>query len=376
MRNYFKFGEHDSRDFGVYISGEGTYNAPARVYDSISVPGRNGDLLIDKGNFGNISLIYPAFIAGKCFKENLAAFRSAMLSTVGYARLTDTYHPDEFRLAYFGDAITVKARDRNDAGNFDIIFNCKPQRFLLSGEEPVTYPPGAVSKNILPFPYYRGSATIQGITYTVNDDGTVTVNGTATDFSNFVLRGYSTTPSIPWVSGENYILSGCPKGGSLNTYRLRLDLADFLYDYGNGVPFTYPGNLPGYLDIAISSGVTVNNLVFKPMIRKASDPDGWEPYYDGAQQIYNPTLFASKPLIRVTGSGTVGIGDETITIASGYDYVDIDSEIQNCYCGNQNANAAVTFSNRKFPELQPGLNGVTFGTGIESVQITPRWFRL
>ena len=113
-----------------------------------------------------------------------------------------------------------------------------------------------------------------------------------------------------------------------------------------------------------------------PMIRKASEPDDWEPYYDGAQQIYNPTLFASKPLIRVTGAGTVGIGDEAITIASGYDYVDIDSEIQNCYCGNQNANAAVTFSNRKFPELQPGLNGVTFGTGIESVQITPRWYRI
>ena len=376
MRNYFIFGEYDSRDFGVYISGEGTHNAPARVYNAVSVPGRNGDLLIDEGKFENIELTYPAFIAGDGFTEKLAAFRSALLSANGYQRLIDSYHTDEYRRAYFGNQIIVKARKQNDAGNFDIVFTCDPRRFLLSGEEPVTYPPGAVSNNILPFPYERGSATVKGITYTVNDDGTVTVNGTATDFSNFVLRGYSTTPPIPWVSGENYILSGCPKGGSSNTYCLRLGVAGSLYDYGNGVSFTYPGNISVYLDIVIFSGATVNNLVFKPMIRKASEPNGWEPYYDGAQQIYNPTLFASKPLIRVTGAGTVGIGDETITITSGYDYVDIDSEIQNCYCGNQNANAAVTFSNRKFPELQPGLNGVTFGTGIESVQITPRWYRI
>ena len=181
--------------------------------------------------------------------------------------------------------------------------------------------------------------------------------------------------------GETYVLSGCPKGGGQGKYRIAIDgtrgmVGDSKSDYGDGLTFTYSGNLLCSIYINISSGVTLDSIVFRPMLRKASDPDGWEPYYDGETNIYNPTLFNSNPLIRVTGSGTVSIGDNTITIASGYTYVDIDSEIQDCYCGTQNANSLVTFSNRKFPELQPGINGISLGTGVTSVQITPRWFRL
>ena len=43
MRNYFTLDGTDSRDFGVYISGRGTFNGPARNLDFISVPGRNGE---------------------------------------------------------------------------------------------------------------------------------------------------------------------------------------------------------------------------------------------------------------------------------------------------------------------------------------------
>jgi phage-related protein len=46
MRNYFVFDYNDSRDFGVYISGQGTFNAPGREYENIAVPGRDGDLLV------------------------------------------------------------------------------------------------------------------------------------------------------------------------------------------------------------------------------------------------------------------------------------------------------------------------------------------
>lgn len=120
MRNYFVFGEYDSRNFGVYISGSGTYNAPARVYQAVSVPGRNGDLLIDQKKYDNITVEYPAFIAGGDFDANLAALRSALLSTAGYVRLVDSYHPDEFRLAYFKGGINVRAREQNDGGEFDI----------------------------------------------------------------------------------------------------------------------------------------------------------------------------------------------------------------------------------------------------------------
>lgn len=378
MRNYFTFGQFDSRDFGVYISGEGTYNAPARVYDVISVPGRNGDLLIDRGKFENISVKYPAFIAGDNFRSNLAAFRSAMLSGSGYARLTDTYHPDEFRLAYYGDPIEMTARKQNNGAEFDIVFNCDPRRFLLSGETPVTYPPGDEAKNLLPYPYYQSTHTSEGVTWTDKGDGTITATGTKTS-SRYYTSSYVLQNSFSGLEDSvEYILSGCPTGGSDNTYWLTIDVPAGLplaSDYGDGATFIYDSSKTYRVRACIARRGDCN-LTFRPMIRKATDPAGWEPYYDGITNIYNPTLFASNPLIRVTGSGTVGIGDNTITVGSGYSYVDIDSETQNCYCGTQNANAIVSFSTGEFPTLTPGVTGITVGSGITSVQITPRWYRV
>ena len=132
MLNYFVFDNLYSRDFETYISGSGVYNAPAREYNTVSVPGRNGDLIISADKYENITVKYPAFIS-KDFKDNLARLRSALLSRKGYCQLTDTYHPDEFRIGYFGGGITVKSRTQNDAGEFDLAFNCKPQRFLYAG---------------------------------------------------------------------------------------------------------------------------------------------------------------------------------------------------------------------------------------------------
>lgn len=361
MRNYFIFGEYDSRDFGVYISGEGTHNAPARVYNAVSVPGRNGDLLIDEGKFENIELTYPAFIAGDGFTEKLAAFRSALLSANGYQRLIDSYHPDEYRRAYFGNQIIVKARKQNDAGNFDIVFTCDPRRFLLSGEEPVTYP----TENLLP-DSYNGSTTGGSIQWREIGDGTVAASGQADPGVNntfFLVQN----DSLPLLPGATYKLTG-GRNSSLKIVLRQYIGSGYTVrsDEGSGITFTHVDGATYDCYIVVGPGVRLAfEVIFKPAIRINID-----------YTVNNPTLFPSKPLIRVTGSGTVGIGDETITITSGYDYVDIDSEIQNCYCGNQNANAAVTFSDREFPELQPGLNGVTFGTGIESVQITPRWYRI
>lgn len=137
MRNTFTFGSITSSDFGVYISGSGVYNAPEREYNPIPIPGRNGDILLDGKRYSNIEVTYPAFIYSN-YKTNLANLRSALLSATGYQRLSDTYHTDEYRLAYFGGGIEVDARPQNDAGEFELTFSCKPQRFLTSGDTQVT----------------------------------------------------------------------------------------------------------------------------------------------------------------------------------------------------------------------------------------------
>ena len=60
------------------------------------------------------------------------------------------------------------------------------------------------------------SQTINGITFTVNDDGTVLVNGTATAMAQINLVG-----TRQQLSKGKYIVSGCPTGGN-NKYRINL----------------------------------------------------------------------------------------------------------------------------------------------------------
>jgi len=357
---YLVFDGVKSSDYGVWINGRDTYNAPARRYKEYIVPGRNGTLTIDEGAFDEQEVTYPAFIVDD-FNTNVEAFRNELMSRNGYVRMTDSYHPYEYYMAKYMSGLDADVMPWGRAGRFDLKFKRDPRRFLLSGEEPATYP----TENLLP-DSYNGSTTGSSIQWREIGDGTVAASGQADPGVNntfFLVQN----DSLPLLPGETYKLTGGRNAslkivvkqyiGSVYTVRS---------DEGSGITFTHVDGATYDCYILVGPGVRLAyEVIFKPAIRINID-----------YTVNNPTLFPSKPLIRVTGSGTVGIGDETITIASGYDYVDIDSEIQNCYCGNQNANAAVTFSNREFPELQPGLNGVTFGTGIESVQITPRWYRI
>lgn len=134
MRNFFFFDNTDSRDFGVYISGQGTFGSPARSYSPLQIPGKDGDLLGAGSRLENVSLTYPAFICHD-FKRNIAAFRAFLLSHEGYFRLQDSYHPDEYRMAYFPGPFEAEVVSKNDAGSFDITFICKPQRYLMGDKE-------------------------------------------------------------------------------------------------------------------------------------------------------------------------------------------------------------------------------------------------
>lgn len=134
MRNYFTFAGYDSTEAGIYITGSGVYNAPARAYEEITIPGRNGVVIGNEKRLENLELTYPAFIYAN-FAENMRAARSFLLSQVGYQRLEDTYYPDEFRLAYYAGGLDVEPTRQRDAGNFEITFQCKPERYLKSGQE-------------------------------------------------------------------------------------------------------------------------------------------------------------------------------------------------------------------------------------------------
>ena len=133
-------------DFGIVATGSGTYNAPERDRDIVSVAGRNGDLTFDKGRYKNISVSYPVSIC-KNFSENARVARNWMLSRIGYKRLEDDYHPETFRMAMFEGPVDFDVKFLNRSGEAKLIFNCKPQRFLKSGEYPVTFSSNGILHN-------------------------------------------------------------------------------------------------------------------------------------------------------------------------------------------------------------------------------------
>lgn len=138
MRNWLTFNGVSTKDFGVYISGHNTFNAPERDIDVISIKGKNGDLTIDNGRYKNLPLSYPAFIYDR-FDANIEGLRNFLLSQRGYKRLEDSYHPKEYRLARYKGDVTVKAVDWLEAGEFELNFDCYPQRFLKEGEHPIIF---------------------------------------------------------------------------------------------------------------------------------------------------------------------------------------------------------------------------------------------
>lgn len=135
------------------------------------------------------------------------------------------------------------------------------------------------TENLIPYPYTETTKTANGVTFKVNPDGSVTVNGTATSDADFMLlrgpiQGYS----------ESYFLSGCPTGGSDTTYYISESFTASK-DTGNGVVLN---NLPSdqAWRIVIKSGTTVNNLVFRPMLNAGTTAKPYSKWFAGLKNAF------------------------------------------------------------------------------------------
>ena len=167
------------------------------------------------------------------------------------------------------------------SGVIDDIDNAQIQ--LEQGSTATTYEPYTgntyevnLGKNLLP--NIATTTTKNGITFTKNSDGTYTVSGTATANAVFSIltEGDLTNPTL---QTGTYTLSGCPSGGSGNTYKLDISVGSYNQDTGSGVTFTLSeATQINYVRILVYSGQTIN-AVFKPMIEKGSQVTSYSPYF-------------------------------------------------------------------------------------------------
>jgi predicted phage tail component-like protein len=132
--NYFEFNGVRSSDFGLIISGKDIYSAPAPDVSFVSVPGKNGDVLIDNARFNNVTVSYT--VAFRNVKSRAAAIK-LWLCRVGYYVLIDTYQPAYFRMASFSSNLKIDELIEN-VGQAQISFNCKPFMYSFAGQETIT----------------------------------------------------------------------------------------------------------------------------------------------------------------------------------------------------------------------------------------------
>jgi hypothetical protein len=150
---------------------------------------------------------------------------------------------------------------------------------------------GLTARNLIPKATLPVTQTLNGITFTNNGDGTITVNGTATD------NAYVSIPNITVIVDDDYFLAGCPTGDGAS-YRLYNQYWG-LSDMGSGVIGTAAGTVVA-LRIYVYSGATISNLVFNPRLINLTQTFSSVPTLAQCKNIF-PTYFADTKNVPMTG---------------------------------------------------------------------------
>lgn len=142
---------------------------------------------------------------------------------------------------------------------------------------------GYIIENIIPYPYFNQTKTLNGVTFTDNGDGTITVNGTNTgdnDADFAIFRGNIT------LKAGTYVLSGSPEGSSVSTYFLQIADEDWSYSinsYGEKIINVSEDRTVTRIRIVIKPGVTVSSVKFKPMLEIGTIAHEYTPYTKSRQ---------------------------------------------------------------------------------------------
>lgn len=169
------YNQRSSREIGLEVETFPSYQTPRRSYEKIHIPGRNGDLLIDTGSWENVTRSYEVSIGSykRYYYEMANAISEWLHSSLSYSRLEDSYEPDYYRLAVYLEEVSI-SNIFNHGGKATLDFDCKPQRFLKSGDFPIELTGQTTIQNPTGFPalpiitvYGTGSGTLVVGGYTV-----------------------------------------------------------------------------------------------------------------------------------------------------------------------------------------------------------------
>lgn len=406
----FTFNGISSKDYGVYITGEAVYNAPERDVEVIAVPGRNGAFVRDNGRFENIVVSYPAGMFGdkqSVFAEGISDLRNALAATKGYCRLTDEYNPDEYREAVYKGGLEVSPVQMGRAGEFNITFECKPQRFLVSGETAETI---AQSGDDITNPTLFNARPLLEVDgygeIGINDDTVEIISGPIGRIN--LLNGYNQTspagmtahwrwpvqiPTPDYLANLNTGDTVEIRGGSVSVdFGTPIQAIENYAQTGNLVNGVY-----GLFTNVLHFGFSQTGFTFTKGTAKTATAYAEAGIYVGGAAVYVQTTFtlsvsASGLITATVQLATSGSFNQALGFSLAIDnvvgvstksalgnpvYIDLDiGEAYKIENGELvSVNSAVSLG-AELPELKPGANAITFDNTITSLKIKPRWWKV
>lgn len=402
VANTFTFGGVSTSAYGLTLEGSGDYSAPKRAVETIEIPGRNGAFQLDKGYFENIEVEYAVVVKDATqanFRDLIDTFRNALVAQAGYQRLEDTYHPNEFRLAMYAGGLDEDPAWHGNGAIFKVKFNCKPQRFLTSGEDEIIVDDGDTLTNPTP---YEARPLLSVVGY-----GAISFNG-----YDIVLNNET--------AGYMILFSGYFS----ESVRLRTDLvgaSDYINVHNANMSFRFNTARTQAIESVTVSGVSPS--AFQGSASFIADGATGEVYISNAlQALRKSDIFQDQFTVTIAYSGgitdtltcyfTFGFDTDTRTFiataspASGsqlanYEIVPlpsytekmdvtstetvlghptyIDCEIGEAY---KVVDDEVISLNRyielgsKLPTLAPGANEFSVAGTISQLDVFPRWWKL
>lgn len=414
----FTFDGESSADYGVYITGEGVFNAPERAVEMVDIPGRNGSYALDQGRFGNIEVTYTAGMVDDSetnFADRLADVRNWLCSKKGYVRLEDDYNPDEYRMAVYSSGISVEHADLR-TGEFEISFDCKPQRWLKSGETAVSVTSGDEVDNPTlfdaePLLEVKGYGGIEFNGYEIDVLDAVLGDITIADGDTFTGSKTYTFDTSLFNVGDNISISG--KFESLSYIRVNppanvrvpstQSASDSNANFTTQSPtFPNPSNaseITSPFVTTFSDTLTAgtdktitNTAVISANWLSADYGSGTATFtmvqtivYDASDGTITVSTTRSKTSTNVnvkvlwgtTQSTITIIGNSTVSALGNPTYIDCEIGEAYMYKGGNivSCNQAVALGS-DLPKLASGTNTITFDNTVTELKIHPRWWRV
>ena len=199
------FNNKSSADCRIQVAHPPGYAYPERDYTITHIPGRNGDIIQDNGCYKNVERTYE--VSFDVPNEDFATYANAVSawlhSITGYARLEDSYEPNYYRMATYQES-NIFENLYNQAGTANIVFECKPQRFLKTGDNTIAIQNSLTIMNPTGFdayPLFKVTGT----------SGVLTVNGNSIAISSidgFVMLDCELQDAYKENINKNRTISG------------------------------------------------------------------------------------------------------------------------------------------------------------------------